>query len=964
MRNKRLLLVTLSIVCCLCLILAACTFFTITDLSTPVVEIDGNGLASWTAVKNASGYKYKIDGGEEVATDKLSVQLSSGQSIVVKAVGDGTQYKDSAYSASKTYTKFAPTPLNAPVVSISKSGMASWSAVTNATGYKYKIDDGAEVSTTNLSVKLTDGQSISVKAVGNGTTYSDSAYSAVSTYTAPPVPDTPTQLDAPTVTISTSGIASWTANSNAESYKYKIDGGAEVSVNALSVQLSDGQSIVVKACGDGVYYSDSDFSASQTYVAPKVLTVPTVTIAQDGTASWEAVANAVSYKYKINGGVEHSTDVTSVKLTHRDTIQVKAVGNGTTYLDSAFSSLQTYLDPNVPTDCTHVDSNNDTICDICKESVIAQLSFLSINDLHGKFMDTSTQPGVDELTTYLKNLYADPAREEILLSTGDMWQGTAESSLTKGKLMTTWMNEVGFSAMALGNHEFDWGVNSIKESAQIANFPILGINVTVNGSQPEYIKNSVIVEKGGVKIGVIGAIGNCLGSIASEMRSGVSFATGNVLTNLVKNESDRLRDQENCDMIIYLIHDGRGQSYNTIQDFTASDFHSGSDTEAGYIYYDTSLSNGYVDLVFESHTHQNYILRDEYGVYHLQGASENRYLNLAEVSYNTVTNEIVTVTPNKVPASTYAASNINSDPVVQEIYNQYFPDRDLYAIIGTNNSQRNSTTIKNKVAELYYQFGQKTWGDKNVVLGGGFLNVRNPYYLYAGNVTYADIFALLPFDNDLVLGKISGSNLKSKFINNTKYACYYEIDASSISDTATYYIVVDTYTSTWNGNGITEVERISSTYARDLLAEFVANGGWGTGTSTGGGTGGSTGGGTTGGDSTTPTTVSVTQALDIGEKLANNQTASGTYKITGTITSFATGSNATKYGNFYISDGTNTICVYGLYSADGNTRYDAMTNPPTEGDTITITGTITKYYNATSGYTTIEITDARLQSVS
>lgn len=962
MRNKRLLLTTLCIIFCLCLILTACTISLPKPLAAPVVKIDANGIASWDAVPNAVGYKYRIDGGEVTTTDKLSVQLVSGQTIEVKAAGDGTHYKDSEYGAPKTYAKATPTLLSTPVVSISNNGIASWNAVTNAVGYKYTIDDGAENSTTNLSVKLSDGQSICVKAVGNGSTYSDSAYSVAATYNAPPRPDTPIQLDAPTVTVSASGVASWTANPNAEGYKYKIDGGAEVSTNALSVQLLDGQSVVVKACCNDGYYSDSAFSVAKTYVAPKVLTTPTVTVADDGTASWNTVANAEGYKYKVNGGVEHSTDTTSVKLTHKDTIQVKAVGNGTTYLDSAYSTVQTYTDPTIPADCTHVDNNNDTICDICKQSVIAQLSFLSINDLHGKFMDTNTQAGVDELTTYLKNLYADPEREEILLSTGDMWQGTAESSLTKGKLMTTWMNEVGFSAMALGNHEFDWGVNSIKEAAQLAHFPILGINVTVNGSQPEYIKNSVIVEKGGVKIGVIGAIGNCLSSISSEMRSGVAFATGDALTNLVKNESDRLRKQEECDIVVYIIHDGRGQGYSNIQDFTASDFHSGSDTERGYIYYDTSLSKGYVDLVFESHTHQNYILRDEYGVYHLQGASENRYLNLADVSYNTVTNKIVTVTPNKIPASTYAASNINPDPVVQEIYNQYFPDRDLYATIGTNNSQRNSTTIKNKVAELYYQFGQKTWGSQyDIALGGGYLNVRNPYTLYAGNVSYADVFALLPFDNEIVLGRISGSNLKSKFINNSKYTCYYEIDASSISDSGTYYIIVDSYTSTYYSNGITEVERLSNPmYARDLVAEFVAGGGWGTGTSSGGGTSGGTGGGTTGGGTTTETNVTVTQALAIGNALGDGETTAETYTITGKITQFDTNSNAKIYGNFYISDGTNTIYIYGLYSADGSTRYDAMTAKPQVGDTITVTGQITKFVGTYS--TTIEIKNARLQA--
>ncbi|MCM1289448.1 MAG: 5'-nucleotidase C-terminal domain-containing protein [Corallococcus sp.] len=956
MKNKRLLLAALCVVFTLCLLLAACTIPADKTLNTPVVNVDDNGVASWSAVPNAVGYKYKINGGEEIATDGLSVQLTNGQSISVKAVGDGKTYKDSAYSTAKTYSKAEPTLLGTPVVSVSNSGVASWAAVTNASGYKYKIDGGAESFTNDLSVKLTDGQSISVKAVGDGVAYSDGEYCSPITYTAPPVPDDPEILNIPVVTITSDGIASWSADPNADGYKYKVDGGAEVATGSLFVQLTDGQSIVVKACGDGVYYADSAYCASQTYVAPKTLRTPVVSIASDGTASWTAVSNASGYKYVINGGVERSTVETSISLTHKDTIKVKTVGDGETYLDSEFSAVQTYLDPNAPANCTHVDNDNDTICDVCNESVITNLAFYSFNDLHGQFKDSDSQPGLDEFTTYIKNLYADNAQEEILLSAGDMWQGSVESSSTKGKLMTTWMNEVGFSAMALGNHEFDWGLNSIKEAAEIANFPILGINVTVNGSQPDYIKSSVIVEKGGVKVGIIGAIGNCLSSISGEFTTGLSFATGNSLTNLVKQESDRLRNTEGCDFIVYAIHDGRGQSYSNVQNFTSSDFHDGSDSSVGKIYYDTSLSDGYVDLVFESHTHQSYILRDEYGVYHMQAGGYNQAISNVNVSYNTVTKQVVSVSPNKIPSSIYGASNINDDPVVEQIYKQFFPDSDPYTtVLGTTDSYRSSTEICDQLAELYYQVGQAEWGDQyDIVLGGGFLKARSPYNLYAGNVTYAQIFSILPFDNSIVLGSISGSKLKSQFINSTNsdYHCYYPgITASSISDSKTYYIIVDTYSAYYSRNGITEVARLSSgKFARDLLSDFISVGGWGSGSSSGGNTGGNTGGNVSG------TNVSISDALAIGNALADGATTEETYVLTGMINELV----STTYGNFYITDGTDTFYIYGLYSADG-LRYDAMDNPPQVGDTVTVSGQIYKYVSAYG--TTIEIKNARLQSV-
>ncbi len=73
-------------------------------LSVPTVTVDGVGLASWAAVPNASGYAYIVDGGETTATNDRSVLLHNGQSIRVKAVGDGKKFIDSEYCASVLYT--------------------------------------------------------------------------------------------------------------------------------------------------------------------------------------------------------------------------------------------------------------------------------------------------------------------------------------------------------------------------------------------------------------------------------------------------------------------------------------------------------------------------------------------------------------------------------------------------------------------------------------------------------------------------------------------------------------------------------------------------------------------------------------------------------------------------------------------------------------------------------------------
>ena len=162
----------------------------------------------------------------------------------------------------------------------------------------------------------------------------------------------------------------------------------------------------------------------------------------------------------------------------------------------------------------HIDQNSDDICDRCGDSVIIMIDFYCINDLHGRVLDSSSQPGIDEMTTFFRQA-EETDDHVVLLAAGDMWQGSAESNLTKGQLVTDWMSSLDFAAMALGNHEFDWGEAPIEANADLAAFPLLAINIfdTETGSRVDYCEASQLITCNGVQIGIIGAIGDIYNSI-------------------------------------------------------------------------------------------------------------------------------------------------------------------------------------------------------------------------------------------------------------------------------------------------------------------------------------------------------------------------------------------------------------------------------------------------------------------
>lgn len=470
-------------------------------------------------------------------------------------------------------------------------------------------------------------------------------------------------------------------------------------------------------------------------------------------------------------------------------------------------------------ECTkHTDADDNGICDDCSVSVIVIIDFYAVNDLHGKIVKSDSQPGIGGLTSYLKKVSGE---NTVLISSGDMWQGSSESNLTHGALITDWMTELGFVSMTLGNHEYDWSDEYIYSNLENADFPFLAINVydKTTGERADYATPSVIVERGGIEIGIIGAIGDCYSSISGEVVGDVEFKVGDELTELVKDESERLKAL-GVEFIVYSIHDGYGKSSGSKRYVSDSQIAS---------YYDVELSGDYVDLVFEAHTHQSYILVDSEGVYHLQGGGENGGISYAKLRYNTANGNSHVGSAELIRSSVYGG--MASDPLIDELLLKYRDDVDgVYDVIGHNSRYRDDSEVEQIVADLYYRAGIEKWGaEYDIILGGGFIRTRNPYNLGSGDITYSDLYSLLPFDNELVLCSIKGSDLLRKFVgtsNTDYYISYGENDISSIDQDKTYYVVVDTYTSSYVYNNLTEVARFGSgVYARDLFAEYVKSGG-------------------------------------------------------------------------------------------------------------------------------------------
>lgn len=547
----------------------------------------------------------------------------------------------------------------------------------------------------------------------------------------------------------------------------------------------------------------------------------------------------------------------------------------------------------------HKDANDDGKCDICAQTVAFTFDIFALNDLHGKFEDTDAQPGVDELSTYFTQT-RERNENTILLSTGDMWQGSPESNVTKGAIITDWMNAMNFVSMTLGNHEYDWGEEYIKKNQQIANFPFLALNVydKFTNERVDYCQPSVLVEQKGVKIGIIGAMGDCYSSISAEQVAGVTFKVGSELTALVKAESNKLRS-EGADFIVYSIHD----------DSTA---------------YDEVLSkDGYVDLVFEGHTHQSYGKKDAYGVYHLQNGGDNKGVSHAEVKINYVTGTTAVLKAEYVATSVY--QSYEDHPIVDELMEKYKDEVAIaYEALGKNDKTLYADEILSVCARLYYEAGAEKWRDKEIVLGGAYMKLRAPYQLNAGMVVYGDLMNILPFDNRIVLCRILGKNLKNTFFasrDNYYVYCKEGFEESKIADNTYYYVITDSYTSQYAYNRLEELETYDEkVFPRDLYAQYIREGNLTV-------------------DLSKITLTDIPTLNAIGKNLAANVETSEKYFVKAKIKSV----DRADYGNLTLEDEQgNTLYIYGTKDQKGN-YYGKMDNPPKVGDTVLLEGSMYNY---------------------
>lgn len=391
------------------------------------------------------------------------------------------------------------------------------------------------------------------------------------------------------------------------------------------------------------------------------------------------------------------------------------------------------------------------------------ISFTAINDFHGQIDEEGEMVGLAKLTTYLKE---KKDAGNILINSGDMYQGSFLCNYDKGKFLSSAFKEIGFDSYTIGNHEFDWGVNPILENEAALGQHFLGANIYKYPKGSEWEKSDLgesykIVEHDGVRIGIIGVIGEAqIGSITSTFVEDYIFLNP---TPIVKSIALDLRENQGCDIVVLSSHNG------------------GADESLSELVPDKSYR--YIDACFLAHTHQfDYQLVN--GVPYLQAGAYSQGASNVTLKYDFNTKAVSHVSSGN---TALIDLNLAADPeMAAKIETEKNKNIDKYTdIIGHNNTGYtiNTGNMAKYYARLTYDAArseQPSYDVKGVIFNYARRSLKE------GDFTYADLFETHPFLNDIYILSVRKDQIDSEKAYNYGYFNSDTLSSGEYYDVAVY----------------------------------------------------------------------------------------------------------------------------------------------------------------------------------
>lgn len=286
------------------------------------------------------------------------------------------------------------------------------------------------------------------------------------------------------------------------------------------------------------------------------------------------------------------------------------------------------------------------------------ISIVGTSDLHGYFMPRAERGGIGVFAGYIANLRAARKADGgavLLLDAGDTFQGGVESDLSEGAVVVDAYNALGYTALAVGNHEFDFGSadrpgarqdphadprGALKARAAQARFPFLAANLLDDqtGQRVDWpnVHASTIVDAAGLKVGIVGVM--TYGALRATLPLNVRGLKMAPLADIVGAEAARLRGA-GAQLVLLSAHAGGGcDSFRDAHDLSSCD------PNAEIFDLARDLPRGAVDAIVAGHTHAG-LAHEVAGIPIVQSYWGGRSFGRIDLQVERTTGRVVSATP-------------------------------------------------------------------------------------------------------------------------------------------------------------------------------------------------------------------------------------------------------------------------------------------------------------------------------
>jgi 2',3'-cyclic-nucleotide 2'-phosphodiesterase/3'-nucleotidase len=272
-------------------------------------------------------------------------------------------------------------------------------------------------------------------------------------------------------------------------------------------------------------------------------------------------------------------------------------------------------------------------CATAGEKATAELTIVHTSDLHGAVMpfnDYANRPSdngsLAQISTMVTEIRQSTSHPVLLLDSGDTLQGTPLEQFTHVRWgepspTITAMNLIGYQAMAVGNHEFNFGLEVLERARLQAEFPFLSANSLKQGTDQPAYQPFTIFEQGPLRVGVLGlTTPGVPGWEKPENYRGLEFEA---MDDAARRWVPVLREKERCDVVIVIAHTG----FETDPDSGES---TGTAHE-NFVWRLTQVPG--IDVLLTGHTHEDIPPRMVNGVFVSQPWARARMLTRIDLSF-------------------------------------------------------------------------------------------------------------------------------------------------------------------------------------------------------------------------------------------------------------------------------------------------------------------------------------------